>query len=133
MTPLELLLDETGQWLRRADADLRAAELCAGELPGEALYHCQQAAEKLLKAFLTWNQTPSGKHTNCESWQRCAAPSTVHCPRQSNQRASYPSMLGCSGTRVLRMSQISRKREAGNNWRRWRGPKSSNGCPKLPW
>jgi HEPN domain-containing protein len=36
--------------------DLRAAEICAPELPAAALFHCQQAAEKYLKAYLTWNQ-----------------------------------------------------------------------------
>jgi HEPN domain-containing protein len=57
MTPDEWLPDETRAWVHRAGKDLRAAELCEAELPAEALYHCQQAAEKLLKAFLTWNQT----------------------------------------------------------------------------
>jgi len=53
----EWLLDETRRWLERAQGDLRAAEICAAELPAAALFHCQQAAEKYLKAFLTWNQT----------------------------------------------------------------------------
>jgi HEPN domain-containing protein len=44
MTPADWLLDETRQWVQRAEADLRAAS--------EALFHCQQAAEKYLKAFL---------------------------------------------------------------------------------
>ena len=57
MTPDEWLLDETHQWLQRASNDLRAAEICAPELPAESLYHCQQAAEKLMKAYLTWSQT----------------------------------------------------------------------------
>ena len=56
MTPNEWLLDETRRWLERAQGDLRAAEICAPELPAAALFHCQQAAEKYLKAYLTWNQ-----------------------------------------------------------------------------
>ena len=56
MTPNEWLLDETRRWVERAQGDLRAAEICATELPAEALFHCQQAAEKYLKAYLTWNQ-----------------------------------------------------------------------------
>jgi HEPN domain-containing protein len=56
MTPNEWLLDETHKWMRRARADMRAAEICTTELPGTALFHCQQAAEKYLKAYLTWNQ-----------------------------------------------------------------------------
>ena len=50
MTPNEWLLDETRGWVKRAEKDLRAAEICAAELPAKALYHCQQAAEKYLKA-----------------------------------------------------------------------------------
>jgi HEPN domain-containing protein len=61
MTPDEWLLDETREWARRAEKDLRAAELCAPELPAEALFHCQQAAEKYLKAYLTWARTPFRK------------------------------------------------------------------------
>ncbi len=57
MTPKQWLLDETRNWVQRAEKDLRAAELCAPELPAEALFHCQQAAEKYLKAFLTWSQS----------------------------------------------------------------------------
>lgn len=30
-------------------------------LPGEAAYHCQQAAEKALKGFLSWHDAPFGK------------------------------------------------------------------------
>jgi HEPN domain-containing protein len=52
------LLDETRKWLGRAQRDLRVAGKYAPELPAEALFHCRRAAEKLLKAFLTWNQTP---------------------------------------------------------------------------
>jgi len=32
-------------------------EGCAPDLPAPALFHCRQAAEKLLKPFSTWNQT----------------------------------------------------------------------------
>jgi HEPN domain-containing protein len=56
MTPNEWLLDETRKWIERAQGDMRAAEICAIELPAPALFHCQQAAEKYLKAYLTWNQ-----------------------------------------------------------------------------
>ena len=42
-----------------AAGDLRLAELALDATPpviGGALYHCQQAAEKALKAFLIWRQ-----------------------------------------------------------------------------
>src|SRR5229473_1340416 len=43
------------RWLDRARADLMAARNCIDGphyLPGIAAYHCQQAAEKLVKAVL---------------------------------------------------------------------------------
>ena len=41
------------EWLRRAEKDLRAAEVLLGEeLYEEAAFHAQQAAEKALKALL---------------------------------------------------------------------------------
>ena len=41
-------------WLRKADSDLKNAELClaADESLDTACFHCQQAAEKSLKAYL---------------------------------------------------------------------------------
>ena len=48
---------EVRQWLRKSDHDLRSAKcLMAGDdepLFDTAVYHCQQAAEKALKAYLT--------------------------------------------------------------------------------
>jgi HEPN domain-containing protein len=57
MTPNEWLLDETRRWVERAQGDLRAAGICATVVPATALFYCQQAAEKYLKAYLTWHQT----------------------------------------------------------------------------
>lgn len=47
------------QWLRKAEADMDAAEaLLSEERPVlyPSCFHSQQAAEKLMKAFLTWHQ-----------------------------------------------------------------------------
>ncbi|RSK37330.1 HEPN domain-containing protein [Hymenobacter metallilatus] len=46
------------RWLRKADGDLRAAEKLAEspEFFSEVAFHCQQAAEKYLKAWLTAEQ-----------------------------------------------------------------------------
>ena len=49
---------ETREWLSRAENDLQAAALLRvadSRLAGSALFHCQQAAEKALKGFLTWH------------------------------------------------------------------------------
>ena len=59
MTPDQLRLEETRLWLDRARRDLRAARLLiAGDSHAEALFHCQQAVEKALEAFLTFHQRP---------------------------------------------------------------------------
>lgn len=50
-----------------------AAALIAAELPAEALYHCQQSAEKFIKAFLTRHQKPFRKtHDLRELARECA-------------------------------------------------------------
>ena len=62
MTPNLFLSDETRAWLLRAAEDLAAAAVLAAPATlRSALFHCQQAAEKSLKAFLTWHQTPFPK------------------------------------------------------------------------
>jgi len=46
------------QWLERANADLRMADLAQADasLIAETGFHCQQAAEKALKAYLTFQE-----------------------------------------------------------------------------
>jgi HEPN domain-containing protein len=57
MSPDQFRHEETRAWLDRACRDLRAAKLLiAGEANAEALFHCQQAVEKALKAFLTFHE-----------------------------------------------------------------------------
>jgi HEPN domain-containing protein len=51
---------EVQAWLAKADNDLRSAAVdLAAEPPlvEDALFHCQQAAEKAMKAFLTAHDT----------------------------------------------------------------------------
>jgi HEPN domain-containing protein len=57
--PEEVKRDLVRQWLARADADLDTAKFLFS--PGRSFFsaicfHCQQAAEKYFKAFLTWHQ-----------------------------------------------------------------------------
>ena len=57
MTPDQLRHEESRAWLDRARRDLRAARLLtAGDANAEALFHCQQAVEKALKALLTFHE-----------------------------------------------------------------------------
>ena len=63
------LLAETRAWFTKAATDLRAAhgmsEL-APPLLEAVVFHCQQAAEKALKGFLTWHNVPFRKSHNLE-------------------------------------------------------------------
>ena len=55
------------RWVRRADEDLGLAQLALSDrefyLQGIG-FHCQQAAEKMLKAFLTWEEAAFPKTHN---------------------------------------------------------------------
>ena len=67
---------DTIAWLGKADDDLRAAAVDIRAEPPlleDALFHCQQAAEKLLKAFLIWHDKPFRRtHDLNELGQACA-------------------------------------------------------------
>jgi HEPN domain-containing protein len=57
--PEEVKRDLVRQWLAKADEDLNAAKalLSLGTSFFSTIgFHCQQAAEKYFKAFLTWQQ-----------------------------------------------------------------------------
>jgi HEPN domain-containing protein len=57
-------LQEVKAWLAKADNDLRGAEVDLAAYPPlteDALFHCQQASEKAMKAFLTAQDTPFRK------------------------------------------------------------------------
>jgi len=75
MQPSEARLTDTREWLSRADLDLRSARhaLAADSLLVEdVLFHCQQAVEKALKAFLTWHDEPFRKtHSLEELGEQC--------------------------------------------------------------
>ena len=63
------LVAETKAWLLKAANDLRAAEILLSALPplfDQAAFHCQQAAEKALKGFLTCNGRVFRKTLNLE-------------------------------------------------------------------
>jgi len=57
-------------WLTKADHDLGSAKILLEQTPpylDTAIYHCQQAAEKALKAFLTHNDISFEKTHNLSS------------------------------------------------------------------
>jgi HEPN domain-containing protein len=71
------LVAETRAWLAKAFNDLRASEALIAASPpllDEAVFHCQQAAEKALKGFLTWNGHTFRKTHNLEEiGEQCLA------------------------------------------------------------
>jgi HEPN domain-containing protein len=55
---------EVREWVQKAAEDLGVAEhILSAKLPyfGPVLFHCQQAAEKMLKAYLIWHDQPFRK------------------------------------------------------------------------
>ncbi|MCG2659957.1 MAG: HEPN domain-containing protein [Kiritimatiellae bacterium] len=55
---------EVFSWMKKADEDLRGAQVVMEVKPAlieTALFHCQQAAEKAMKAFLTAHDMPFRK------------------------------------------------------------------------
>ncbi|MBI3089538.1 MAG: HEPN domain-containing protein [Candidatus Tectomicrobia bacterium] len=58
------LVEDTRAWLVRAGKDLRGVDIALSATPPfleDVLFHAQQAAEKALKAFLTWHDVPFRK------------------------------------------------------------------------
>jgi len=72
-----ILLADTRNWLIKATADLRGAEIDLAADPPlleDVLFHSQQAAEKSLKAFLTFHNRPFRKtHSLEEIGEACLA------------------------------------------------------------
>lgn len=72
----EYTIHEVRQWLIKADHDLRSAErLMEGDDPllDTAVYHCQQAAEKAFKAYLTYHEKQFSKtHLLVPLVQQCS-------------------------------------------------------------
>ena len=63
-------------WVQRAENDITTARYLSENIhPGPIeiiCFHCQQAAEKYLKAFLVWNdQEPSKTHDLIELAKLC--------------------------------------------------------------
>ena len=64
MTPEELLRNEAAKWIQQSDKDLNAAKLLIEGEPSRSVFHSQQAAEKAIKAFLTFHQIAFRKTHN---------------------------------------------------------------------
>ncbi len=75
MPPDPVLVADTRAWLRKAATDVKAAhhDLTASPpLLSDAVFHCQQAIEKILKGFLMWHGLPFRKtHSLEELGEQC--------------------------------------------------------------
>jgi HEPN domain-containing protein len=75
MQPDAARVAETKAWFAKANTDLRAAEYEFGDIPSllaDIVFHCQQAAEKSLKGFLTWHNVAFRKtHSLEEVGEQC--------------------------------------------------------------
>ena len=76
MPPDSKRLADTRAWLAKVATDLRAATVDLNADPpilSDAVFHCQQAVEKALKAFLAWHDRPFRKtHNLVELGEQCA-------------------------------------------------------------
>ena len=69
MPPDPARVAETREWLEKAALDLRGARIDLDAHPPlleDTLFHCQQAVEKTLKAFLAWHDKPFRKTHSLE-------------------------------------------------------------------
>ncbi len=60
-----VLVEDTRKWLSKALEDLEMASVLIGQaspMVAGAAFHAQQAAEKILKGFLTWHDEPFRKN-----------------------------------------------------------------------
>lgn len=105
MTPDEVVVVETRRWLRKVDRDLLAIRAGMGFDPpllDDVAYHCQQAVEKVFKAFLVWHGTSIRKtHVLAETGMHCAEidPSLLLIVERVRPMSDYSSAFRYPGER----------------------------------
>jgi HEPN domain-containing protein len=86
---------DTRAWMEKARLDLGAGHADLSQDPpycGDAMFHAQQAAEKALKAFLAWHESPFRKtHDLRELFGACcgADPSLVSLGERAEGLTPY--------------------------------------------
>jgi HEPN domain-containing protein len=117
--PLDpVLAEDVRAWFQRAATDLRSAkDDLAAEPPilEDAVFHCQQAAEKAMKGYLTAHQQPFGK---------------THDLRQVGKAClEIDAALGDMVERAMPLTLYAWKYRYPGAPRRWSGERSSERWP----
>jgi hypothetical protein len=97
-----VLVAETKDWFAKAANDLRAAEhefTAVPPLLSDIVFHCQQAAEKAMKGFLTWHNTPFPRPTALRKSVSNVSGLTLHSSPSSIAPCRSPITLGGFATR----------------------------------
>jgi len=103
MKPDPVRLSNTREWLLRGLEDLANAQHDLGADPPfvkSALFHCQQAVEKAMKALLVWHDTPFRRTHNLEELGAlCAAaePTLAASVAQATPLTEYASRFRYPG------------------------------------
>jgi hypothetical protein len=99
MTPERLRREDGEHWLRIARSDLSAAGvlITAGLYP-ETIVHCQPAAEKALKGFLTFHGIPFRKTHDISDFSAACLAVDASLDGPLQRRSSGPRFLGWRGT-----------------------------------
>lgn len=109
---------EVRQWLEKADHDLRTAEAALAlskPVTDTAAFHCQQAVEKLLKAYLCWRGHEferihdlralalecAGQDSAFEPWVQRVGPLTTYAVRFRYPGPNDPTLQEVQSARAL--------------------------------
>jgi hypothetical protein len=112
MTPDPELISETRTWFIKAAHDIRMAELALRDDPAmtdQAVYHSQQAAEKVMKGFLTWHERIFRKTHNLVGLARPALDFYRKLSRFSVVPPAFQIMPGNIVTPVIWMNPIQKR------------------------
>lgn len=100
-------VEDTRGWLQKAKEDLDIAkELLkpARTLCGGAVFHCQQAAEKALKAFLVWHDVSFRKTHDLKELGGACIKLEATLTKQLPARCRLPNTHGSFAIRASRRS-----------------------------
>lgn len=105
-------IEDTRAWLTKAALDLRAGEgdlTLEPPIPEDAMFHAQQAAEKVLKAFLAWYDEPFRKtHDLRELGRQCVRIDQRSIPPARKLRRLLP-LPGSFAIRKSRQRRASKR------------------------